>query len=58
MILDPKGTILVEDESGGEAVLTADLESGILRRIREGDGYRTMRDVHYLSKRRPELYKM
>ena len=57
MILDPKGKILAEDCSGGECVITADLESGILRRIRDGDGYRTMRDVHYLSKRRPELYK-
>ncbi len=57
MILDPKGKVLAEDASGGECEMMADLESEKLRTIREGDGYRTMKDVHYLSKRRPELYR-
>lgn len=53
-ILDPRGVVMAEDFSG-EGLVTADLSSEPLNRIR-ADGYENMRDLYFLDKRRPELY--
>ena len=57
MVLDPSGRVIAESFSDGEAMVLADIRAGALDEIRDGDGYRSMRGVHYLSKRRPELYE-
>ena len=54
MILDPRGIVMSEDYSG-ECMVTADLTSEPLDRIR-AEGYENMRDLCFLDKRRPELY--
>lgn len=53
-ILDPRGIVMSEDYSG-ECMVTADLTSEPLDRIR-AKGYENMRDLCFLDKRRPELY--
>lgn len=53
-ILDPRGIVMSEDYSG-ECMVTADLTSEPLDRIR-AEGYENMRDLCFLDKRRPELY--
>ncbi len=57
MVLDPLGKVISQDAAGGDALVFADLPSEPLEKIREGDGYATMKGVHYLAKRRPELYR-
>lgn len=53
-ILDPRGIVMSEDYSG-ECMVTADLTSEPLDRIR-AKGYENMRNLCFLDKRRPELY--
>ena len=53
-ILDPRGIVMSEDYSG-ECMVTADLTSEPLDRIR-AKGYENMRDLCFLDKRRPEIY--
>jgi len=57
MILDPLGHVLAERHDESEGMIVADLSAESLDRIRNGDGYRSMRNVHYIEKRRPELYE-
>ncbi|MBR4503562.1 MAG: hypothetical protein IKP20_01040 [Candidatus Methanomethylophilaceae archaeon] len=57
MVLDPFGKVIAQDSSGDEARLVTDLRKEPLELIREGDGYVTMRNVYYLDRRRPELYR-
>lgn len=51
---DPRGNILKEDYSG-EGMTVVDLDASVLVPIRS-PGYRTMKDLYFLDKRRPELY--
>ena len=56
MILDPLGRVIAEDFSGEECEIYADITPEPLEAIRNGDGFRTMKNLYYLEKRRPELY--
>ncbi len=56
MIFDPRGEVLCEDFSG-TGIITADLPAEPLDRIRK-KGCESMKDLCFLDKRRPELYKM
>ena len=55
MVLDPKGNIVAEDFSGGDKLLVADLDPGVINTIRNKHS-RSMRHIYYLGARRPELY--
>lgn len=55
MIFDPRGETMCED-FGGTGIVTADLSAEPLERIRR-KGYESMKDLCFLDKRRPELYK-
>ncbi len=57
MVLDPLGRLMAETRETSESMVLADIRAEALDSIRNGDGYRSMRNVHYLSKRRPELYE-
>ena len=57
MVLDPLGRVMAETHDDVESMVVADLHAESLDRIRNGDGYRSMRNMHYLSKRRSELYE-
>lgn len=57
MIVDPAGRTVAQAFGDAETMVLADLQAEKLDEIRNGDGYRSMRGVHYLSRRRPELYE-
>lgn len=56
MIFDPRGETMCED-FGETGIITADLSAEPLERIRR-KGYESMKDLCFLDKRRPELYKL
>ncbi|MCQ2079717.1 MAG: hypothetical protein MJZ38_06670 [archaeon] len=51
---DPRGFVLGEDYSG-EEMTVVDLDASVLGPIRS-PGYRTMKDLYFLDKRRPDIY--
>ena len=57
MALDPSGRVISGDSSGKDVTVTAEMLAEPLETIRNGNGYSTMRNVHYLAGRRPELYR-
>ncbi|MHB8158259.1 MAG: nitrilase family protein [Desulfocucumaceae bacterium] len=55
LIIDPRGNPVAENFEGGEGLLLADLDSGLINTIRMKKS-KSMRDSFFLDSRRPELY--
>ena len=55
VIIDPRGNVLAEDYAGKASILTAELTSDQLDKLRQKE-CQSMKDLYYLNRRRPELY--
>lgn len=55
-IIDPRGDILAEDYNSKDSMIAVNITPEILDKLRRKE-YTSMKDLYYLNRRRPELYK-
>lgn len=56
LAIDPKGNLMEEDFNGNEGILYVDLQANLIDNIKDIKN-NSMSSRHYISHRRPELYK-
>lgn len=54
--IDPRGDILAEDYNSKDSMIAVNITPEILYKLRRKE-YTSMKDLYYLNRRRPELYK-
>ena len=54
--IDPRGDILAEDYNSKDSMIAVNITPEILDKLRRKE-YTSMKDLYYLNRRRPELYK-